>query len=201
MSTLILDIETIGQEWDSLPETSKESLTKWIDKSGDEKEEKDRKRDDVKERLSLSPFTGLIVSVAMYDVERDLGAVYFTSDLPDESFKSNSFTFKQRTEKEILEDFWEGAIGYDTFVTFNGRAFALPFLMHRSVINEIKPSVEIAHQRYLTKQSAPFHVDVLDEMTFYGAVQKDLLYNCCVIVTGPSIIRNWEVVTSPNFLK
>ena len=74
------------------------------------------------------------------------------------------------TEEEILEDFWEGASSYDVFVSFNGRTFALPFLEHRSVMAGVKPSVSIAKQRYLTKQTLPYHVDLLDELSFYGAM-------------------------------
>ena len=170
MATLIVDIETIGQEWKELPGITRAALTHWIDKSKLSEEEKNKKRGDVTDRLSLSPFTGSIVSLAVYDVERKTGAVYFVSEDPDDSFQSEDFTYKQRTEKEILEDFWEGAGSYDVFVTFNGRSFTMPFLHHRSVMLGVKPTVDIARQRYLTKQSHPYHVDLMDEVSFYGGM-------------------------------
>ena len=148
------------------------SLTKWINNSVESDEIKKHHLQEVKDRLGLSPFTGKIISLAMYDVERDMGAVYFVDDDAGCSFESDSFSYKSRTEKEILEDFWEGAKSYDNFVTFNGRSFAMPFLYHRSAINEIRSAVCIAKERYLTKQSFPHHIDLLDEFTFYGALHK-----------------------------
>jgi len=168
MATLIIDIETKAEQWKDLPGITRSSLTQWIDRGDFTEVEKQKKRDNVLSRLALSPFTASIISLAVYDVERKTGAVYYVSDTLNESFVVDDFTFKQRTETEILEDFWEGAHSYDIFVTFNGRTFALPFLHHRSVMKGIKPTVDIARQRYLTRQSMPYHVDLLDELSFYG---------------------------------
>lgn len=168
MATLIVDIETKGEEWGKLPGISRAALTQWIEKGAYPEEEKRRKLEQVRSRLALSPFTGSIISLAVYDVERQNGAVYFVSDTSGEHFTVDGFACKQRTETEILEDFWEGANSYDVFVTFNGRSFQLPFLYHRSVVCGVRPTVTIARQRYLTKQSLPYHVDLLDEFTFYG---------------------------------
>lgn len=168
MATLIVDIETKASEWKTLPGITRAALTQWIDKSDLSEADKQKKRDGVLSRLALSPFTASIISLAVYDVERKTGAVYFQSKDAETDFTIDDFTFKQRTEKEILEDFWEGAHSYDAFVTFNGRAFLLPFLYHRSVMLGVKPSVSIAQQRYLSKQSSPYHVDLLDELSFHG---------------------------------
>lgn len=170
MTTLILDIETKASKWAELPGITRSSLTHWIDKGNSSDEEKAKKILDVKSKLALSPFTASIISLAVYDVERKTGAVYFVSDTPDESFEVDDFTYKQRSEKEILEDFWEGASSYDTFVTFNGRSFALPFLRHRSGMLQVKPTVDIAASRYVTKQAFPYHVDLLDEFSFHGSM-------------------------------
>lgn len=170
MATLIIDIETKSEKWKELPGITRASLTHWIENSDYTEIEKQKKLENIKSRLSFSPFTASIISLAVYDVERKTGAVYFVSDTPGESFSVDNFTFKQRTEKEILEDFWEGATSYDIFVTFNGRTFALPFIHHRSVMNAVKPTVDIARQRFLTRQSLPYHIDLLDEMSFYGGM-------------------------------
>ncbi len=172
MATLIIDIETVGYDWESISLSSQLSLTKWIGKNDDSLESNEICLQKVKNRLNLSPFTARIVSLALYDVERDIGSVYFTSDNPDNSFQTDSFTGKVRCEKEMLEDFWDGARNYDKFVTFNGRAFTIPFLYHRSAINNIRPSIDISKIRYLDRQPFPHHVDLLDEFTFYGMMQK-----------------------------
>lgn len=170
MATLIVDIETKGEEWKALPGITRGALTQWIDKGNFSEAEKRQKRESVQSRLALSPFTASIISLALYDVERQSGAVYFVSDTSENDFKVDDFSFKQRTEQELLEDFWEGATSYDVFVTFNGRAFLMPFIQHRSIILDVKPTVDIARQRYITKQHLPYHVDLLDEFSFYGAM-------------------------------
>lgn len=172
MSTLVVSLETVSQGWDNLSVETRASLTKWLDYKIIPDSEKEKEIENIKSRLSLSPFTGEIISLAVYDLERDLSAVYFYSDNQTENFETNSSSFKSRTEKEMLEDFWEGAKGYDTFVTFNGRAFTWPYLLHRSAILKIRPTVEIAKERYVTKQTIPHHVDLLDEFTFNGSMSK-----------------------------
>lgn len=170
MSTLIIDIETKAEQWGELPGITRAALTHWIDKGNFSEDEKRQKQADVISRLSLSPFTASIISLAVYDVERKTGAVYFVSDISEESFDIDEYTFKQRTEREIIEDFWDGALSYDTFVSFNGRSFVLPFLYHRSIALKVKPTITIAKERYVTKQTLPYHVDLLDEFSLHGAM-------------------------------
>jgi len=170
MGTLIVDVETKATTWSDLPEITRGSLTHWIDKGNYTEDEKRKKREDVIDRLSLSPFTASIISLAVYDVERKSGAVYFVSDKVEKNFFVDDFTFKQRTEKEVLEDFWEGAQSYDVFVTFNGRSFTLPFLYHRSIVQNVLPTADIAKERYVTRQAMPYHVDLIDEFSFHGAL-------------------------------
>ena len=179
MATLIIDIKTIAEPWESFDEVTKKSFLQWIPHTNKNKKEYEQELEKVKERLVFSPFTGQIVALGMYDVERRLGAVYYVDEEKNESFSEGDFTFKSRTEKELLEDFWEGARSYDVFVTFNGRAFDVPFLLHRSVVHGLKPHTTFNQSRYLTKQTFPYHVDLLDEVTFYGATKRPSLHLLC----------------------
>ncbi len=163
MATLVFDIETIPEDWNSFDVYTKAKLAKSAGESGES---------GAKSILGLSPLTGSIASVAMYDIERTQGAVYFVGDNSGASYEEEGFVIKERSEKEILEDFWEGAQSYDVFVTFNGRAFDVPFLLHRSIVHDVRPSYNFAQSRYLTKQSVPYHVDLMDELTMYGAMSK-----------------------------
>ncbi len=172
MSTLIFDIETIGEAWESFDVTTQKTLTRWIERSARSKEEYGHELENLKSQLGFSPLTGSIVALGVYDVEREKGAVYFTGDGSRESFTEHNITYKERTEAELLNDFWEGALRYDTFVTFNGRSFDVPFLLHRSVVHEVRSTVDLLGQRYLTKQTAPYHIDLQDELTFYGAMYR-----------------------------
>ncbi len=179
MATLVLDIKTISELWLDFDVETQKSLTSWITQSTSTKAEYERELLKVKEHLAFSPLTGSVVALGMYDIDRKLGAVYFVGDGNGESYTDGEFTFKERTEKELLEDFWEGARSYDVFVTFNGRAFDLPFLMHRSAILGVTPDTSLLKQRYLNRQVVPYHVDLLDELTFYGAMKRQSLHMYC----------------------
>ncbi len=166
MSTVIIDLETIGFDADNSD--------------------------------ALSPYKGQIVSLGMYDIERDLGSVHFVGNPKDQSFSDDCFNYKCQPEKELLEDFWESIKQYDVIVSFNGRAFDLPFLYMRSMALGVKISVEIAKQRYVTKQTPPYHVDLFDEFSFYGSVAKkpSLKVLCEALgIDNPKLLMSGEDVT------
>lgn len=172
MSTLVFDIETIGESWDSFDEITKKTLSQWIERTAKNEIEYQKELENVKTQLAFSPLTGFIVALGMYDVERALGAVYFVGDGLKGSEVEGEFTYKERTEVELLKEFWEGVLNYDTFVTFNGRAFDVPFLLHRSIAQGVRPSIRLSDRRYLSKQAMPYHIDLQDELTFYGAMNR-----------------------------
>lgn len=173
MATLIFDIETVGESWDSLDDTTQEVLTRWIERSARSSEEREASLLDIKEGLGFSPLTGFVVAIGLYDLERERGVVYYTGEgnESDEDL-GNGYVLKQRTEHDMLADFWEGAKSYDTFVTFNGRGFDAPFLIHRSLANKIRPTQDLMEGRYLYQQRGVKHIDLQDQLTFYGSMQK-----------------------------
>ncbi len=180
MSTLIIDIETVGEAWGSIDEVTKATLTRWILKTSTDTAEYEAKLDDIKRGLGFSPFTGSIVALGVYDLDRKEGTVYYQSEGDSQDERIGSFYYRPRTEKMMLEEFWEGVQLYETVVTFNGRSFDLPFLLHRSVAQALLPTVDLMRYRYLTQQVPPYHVDLADQLTFYGAIAKrPSLHLCC----------------------
>lgn len=171
MSQLIFDIETIGDNFDDLDETSQHMLTRWIEKTSQSDEEYQAALQDIKDGLGFSPLTGQIVAIGVLDGEKDKGCVYFQA--PGETtqeFEEKNIKYKQTTEKEMLEKFWDLAKIYNEFVSFNGRCFDAPFLVVRSAINKVKPTKDLLSNRYLKMQSfGCSHIDLLDQLTFYGA--------------------------------
>lgn len=172
MSTLIFDIETVGEEWDDLDETTQSVLSRWVDKTARSEEEHFAQMKDLEEGLGFSPLTGKVVAIGLYDLERKQGAVYYTGKGDEKDEMVGEYLLKQRSEEDMLRDFWEGAKSYDTFVTFNGRCFDVPFLVHCSVIQRIKPTKNLMEGRYAYQQKTVRHVDLQDELTFYGAMQR-----------------------------
>lgn len=175
MATLVFDIETVGEDFDALDETSQDVLTRWIKKESESGENYTTALADLKNGMGFSPLTGQIVAIGIRDVERQKGAVYFQASAKgkETSFEESDCKFEVMSEKEMLQKFWEVVDKYDTFVTFNGRAFDVPFLMVRSALHGIRPSKNLLANRYLNYHpSNARHIDLLDQLTFYGAMRK-----------------------------
>ena len=171
---LIFDIETVGNDFESMDETTQESLTRWIKRQANEDELKyNALLKDLKEGLGFSPLTGKIVAIGVYDSTKNKGVVYFQSpDIKEIEYSKENFTFKPKTEEEMLSCFWTGAKNYNEFISFNGRSFDVPFILIRSASLNIKPSVNLMFNRYLRSQYQIKHIDLFDQLSFYGAVKR-----------------------------
>lgn len=175
MPALVFDIETVGEDFDSLDETSQDVLTRWIKREAESSENYTAALADLKNGMGFSPLTGEIVAIGIRDVEREKGAVYFQAPKngTDKNFEEGDCKFEVLSEKAMLQKFWDVVEKYDTFVTFNGRSFDVPFLMVRSALHSIRPSKNLLANRYLNYHpSNARHIDLLDQLTFYGAMRK-----------------------------
>ncbi len=174
MAKIIFDIETAGEDFDKMDKTTQKMLTRYIKDESVEESEYNKKLEDIKNELVFSPLTSQVVAVGVFDDETDKGAVYFQApDEEIEDFEEDGIKYKSMDEKGVLENFWKVAKHSDEFVSFNGRGFDVPFLMIRSAIHKIRPSKNLLSNRYLNLQrSFAKHVDLMDQLTFYGAVWK-----------------------------
>lgn len=174
MASLVFDIETIGEDFSKMDKGTRESLTYWIERESMSATEYKKNVDKVKDRLGLSPLTGEVVSIAVYNPDTSKGAVYFQA--PNKKlgpYTKQGIDFMPAAESDILKNFWDVAAKYEEFVTYNGQSFDVPFIMIRSAINRIKPTKNIMSNRYYRSQDIKAkHVDLMDQMTFYGAVQN-----------------------------
>ncbi len=161
MAKIIIDIETIGYDFDSFDAKSQEYLLKY----GETAEEKE----EIKKKLALYPLTGEIVTIGMLNPETMKGyALFQNNGSKSEKFEEDGIIFESGDEKEILEKFWNFVGNYQQAVTFNGRGFDMPYLMLRSAIHKIQPSRNFMGYRYDFKA----HCDLLEQLTFYGATRK-----------------------------
>ena len=160
MPSLIFDIETSGREWESFDQEQLEYLLKF---SHTEEE-----RENAKEQLALHAVTAEIVCIGMLNPDTNKGVVYYRADKPAEEFTANDILYSAGNEREILEKFWANIKNYRQFITFNGRSFDCPFLLIRSAILAVKATKNLMPYRYGTGE----HVDLLEQLTFYGAVRK-----------------------------
>jgi len=167
---IVIDIETIGRDFESFDKLTKENLLKSAETEEDIQEAKDK--------LSLSPLTGEIAAIGMLEIESDKGFAYFQAgNNPPLPFEESSIEYFAGTEEGLLKKFWETVKRYDQIITFNGRAFDAPFIILRSAVLKIKPSKDLMPPRF----NSTSHVDLFDQLTFLGAVSRKnfSLHMCC----------------------
>ncbi len=161
MPKVVFDIETVGVDFETIEQDEQEYILKYA--------EDEKKIEETKKRVGLWPFTGQIVAVCLFNPETQRGKTYFQA--PEEEIKpfvEKGMEYEMMTEKEILEKFWQDIKNYQQFITFNGRGFDCPYIMLRSAVLKIRPTINLMPYRYDFSN----HVDLLDQLTFYGAFRK-----------------------------
>ena len=166
MAKVVFDIETIGFDLCNLSESQQEYLLRYIDKEKDEIE-RTKKIDEVKRNTSLYPFTGKVVVIGMLNTESCNSMILYES-VEREEWKSGDTLYCGLNEKQMLEKFWSLVTRAEQVISFNGRCFDLPFLMLRSAILKIAPSLNFLTSRYNNR----LHIDLLEELTFHGLIRK-----------------------------
>ncbi|MFH1360430.1 MAG: ribonuclease H-like domain-containing protein [Candidatus Omnitrophota bacterium] len=161
MSGIIFDVETVGQDFELLDETSKEYFLKYA--------ETDQKKDEAKNSLAFYPLTAQIITIGMLEADTRKGFVYYQNgQAKPEKFTEGEVVYISGSEREILTNFWSQMKQYAQFITFNGRTFDCPFIMIRSAIQNIKASKNLMPYRY----GHNMHVDLADQLTFYDAMRR-----------------------------
>lgn len=179
VKTVVFDIETVSRPWLELDLLQRGKLTRRADGHEDFLRRK--------EGGALSPYTGRVIVIAMMNPETEKGIVWHegadgrtTRTSPD-----GLFEFVACDEPTMLREFWEKVEKFDRVVSFNGRAFDAPFLSVRGAIHGLSPSKNLSGYRY----SVESHVDLLEVLTFHGAVARDQapsLHSACVAFGIPS---------------
>lgn len=169
---LVFDIETVGERWNELDVTTQHNLSWYLRESSKNDEEFEYEMKELKEGMGLSPLTGFIVAIGVFDTEKEKGAVYFSAPgSVTEASEQDGIKYEAMSEKEMLEQFWKVASVCSEFVSFNGRGFDAPFLAIRSMVHGVVPTKDLLTNRYLSLQRGCTHVDLMDQLTFYGAAR------------------------------
>ena len=168
MRKIVFDIETCAYPFESLAESQQEYLLRFAEKEKHE-DIRSEKIDEAIRYLSLYPFTAKVISIGIFDVEKEKSFVYYESDSEEEwHAEDKAINYKGLSESEMLKSFWRIAEVTDQTISFNGRGFDIPFLMLRSAIHKIKPSKNFVANRYDTSS----HIDLLEQFTFFGLIRK-----------------------------
>jgi hypothetical protein len=130
------------------------------------------RREEIQRQFSLWPLTSQVVCIAMLNADSCRGKVLFLSDDagdPDQARGAVEFV-PCADEADLLAEFWEVALHYDSIITFNGRGFDVPFIYLRSALLK----VEVSRKDWLgyRYQIEP-HCDLLEQLTFYNISGRD----------------------------
>ncbi|MFC2133476.1 ribonuclease H-like domain-containing protein [Bacteroidota bacterium] len=165
---LVIDIETVGVDLNSLSESQQEYLLRYADQEKDETARKE-KHDEVIRFLSLYPFTAKVVAIGMFNIDTERSIVFYEDEGYDDYIANEKLVkYKAAAENEMLKLFWRYVKKSDQIITFNGRQFDIPFLMLRSAMYKIRPSKNLIRNRYDLSD----HVDLLEQFTFCGLTKK-----------------------------
>jgi 3'-5' exonuclease len=165
---IVFDIETVGFDLENLSESQQEFLLRYAEKEQDY-QLKEQKKDEVERYLSLYPYTAKVLAIGMLNTETGGSLIlYDESENEEVIVTEKDITYKTLPETEILKLFWNYISKTDKVITFNGRNFDIPFLMLRSAMLGVKPTLNLIHNRYNITR----HIDLLDQFTFYGITRK-----------------------------
>jgi len=168
MRKIIFDIETCSYPFDTLSESQQEYLLRYAEKETDEGTRL-QKKDEAIRYMSLYPYTSKIIAIGIYDVLKEKSYVCYESNIPEEHYvEEKKVLYKGMTEPEMIKSFWRICEASDQLISFNGKTFDAPFIMIRSAINKIKPVKNLVSKKY----DSSFHIDLLEQLTFFGLVRK-----------------------------
>jgi DNA polymerase elongation subunit (family B) len=173
MAKLVFDIETTALPVDGFDTGQSEYLFRDAENLPDPAQRLAR-RAEIQRFFSLWPLTGQVVCIAMSNVDSYRSKVLFLAqsrkpDEPGDTLSSSEFV-PCANEAELLTEFWEVAVHYESIITFNGRTFDIPFLYLRSALLNVR----ISRKDWLGYrfQTEP-HCDLLEQFTFYGVSGRD----------------------------
>lgn len=171
MARLVFDIETSALALGSFDDAQREYLFREAEKLPDEAS-REQRRAEIQQLFNLWPFTARVVCVAMVNAETARGQVLFTADEREAArTASGPVEFVPCVDEAgLLTAFWDVARRYDAIITFNGRAFDIPFVYLRSALL----NVPISRKDWLGYrfQTEP-HCDLAEQFTFYGVSGRD----------------------------
>jgi predicted PolB exonuclease-like 3'-5' exonuclease len=145
MDTVVFDIETVpATDLRKAPPTIAQAVTKYAD----------RQEWDETKVMSLSPYFGQVVSLAVGDGEAPLdeqAVTVFVVPPPDIELGDLPDYMRPVSEADLLRAFWALAGHASCVVSYNGRGFDVPFMIGRSLIHEVPVRVDLQGSPFAMK--------------------------------------------------
>lgn len=140
--TLVFDIETVpAVDLRRAPPTIAQAVAKHAE----------RHEWDQSKVMSLSPYFGQVVSMAVGDGEQDprtQEVTVFVVPPPGQDPRGLPSWIRPVSEKDLLSAFWALAGHASCVVSYNGRGFDVPFMVGRSLVQDVPVRVDLLSNRY-----------------------------------------------------
>ena len=188
---VVLDIETVQaprEEWSALVGLNS-SMSNSGQESSDlfahaETQERQKKEDELYARSSFDGTFSKIVCIGM---------LIFSDSMSPQG----NVAWYGSNEKEILRRFWAriADLRPKLYVTHNGLGFDIPFIKKRSIIHQVKPSMEISLARF---RSEPVYdtLAIWSNWDSRGWVKLDVLARALQVETksgsGSQVAEMWS---------
>jgi len=172
--TLVFDIETVpAVDLRRAPPTVAQAVTKYAD----------RQEWDQSKVMSLSPWFGKVVSLAVGDGESDDPNVTVLVVPPEGQVMPNMPDWiRPMSEADLLRAFWALAGEASCVVSYNGRGFDIPFMIGRSLIHNVPARVDLMSSRFSLRP----HLDLFDILGGRGRGPSSLDVICWALgLTSP----------------
>lgn len=187
MATVVLDIETIAAEID---EADRPLIAAAAAKRGQ----------DVYSFGALCPALARVVAVGMVNPQTGQARAFWDgqalrpdyyrrgddnvlySNPPDDNWTEADCN----GERSLLIEVHQVLAHYSTLVTFNGRGFDLPVLIHRAKLHGITPAPIVLACAFQKPWESRPHIDMLSELTIGGAAGRYSLAVYCAAFGIPS---------------
>lgn len=152
-ANIVVDIETVGLPVEDFDESELTYLAKNDETPGESLT-----------KFALSPLTCQVMCIGMENPDTGGSKILSLGESTDPIA-----TFFGDREADMLAEAWRWIAKYNTVITFNGRRFDIPVLMHRSALLSVPISrFDLLGNRF---RDSP-HCDLLDQLTFYGAMKS-----------------------------
>jgi len=164
MNKIVFDIETLAPEFNDLDPGIQQELIEKFSQNYPEKTQEQIVQL-IEDRLSLLPQFSKILAISFYNPDTQRGAVYFWTPTNYQSWTEDLIEFKCfNEEKEIIEEFWQIIPNYQEIISYNGNNFDVPFLLFRSLVYRIRPTINLLNQDR--------HIDLYQILSFNSKISN-----------------------------
>lgn len=159
MATLVFDIETNPAAIDPAHMPAIETMAA-------------KREQDVDTFLALFPPTARVVAIGAMKLGGGSGAAMVDGSLFPGAMDGDGAAILAYGEAELLREFFEHVAKCSGIITFNGRGYDIPVMLHRARILGVPAPAILTNAAWQKPWESKPHRDIMNELSFGGAVGR-----------------------------